>query len=70
MSKNTRTRELCDLPRVGTTLHPEVLDAFKADAKERGLSTATVLREVLYEYARDYLCVEVEAPRPTTYART
>jgi hypothetical protein len=46
------------------------LDAFKADARSRGLSTATVLREVLYEYARDYLCVEVEAPRPTTYART
>lgn len=69
MSKNTRTRELCDLPRVGTTLHPEVLDAFKEDAQNRGISTATAIREVLYEYARDYLCVEVEAPRPTKYAR-
>ncbi|MFW3463891.1 hypothetical protein ACN24K_27365 [Streptomyces microflavus] len=52
-----------------THVAPDVLDAFKESAQNRGVSTATVLREALYEYARDYLCVEAEAPRPTKYVR-
>ena len=69
MPKNTRPRELSEMPCAKATVHPEVLDAFKADAQNRGISTATAIREVLYEYARDYLCVEVESPRPTKYIR-
>ncbi|MFI0143846.1 CopG family transcriptional regulator [Streptomyces globisporus] len=69
MPGQRRVRELCDMPRVETTVHDAVAEAFKQDARDRGVSISTVLREALYEYAQDFLGVQVEAPRPTAYAQ-
>ncbi|MDW8804275.1 hypothetical protein P1P68_05585 [Streptomyces scabiei] len=50
------------------TIHPEVLEAYKRDAKERGVSIRTVLREALYDYAREFLGVDLDDAPATTYA--
>lgn len=68
MSESRRPRELSDMPRVEAAIHPEVYEAYKRDAKERGISVRSVVREALYDYAREFLGVDVGDAPVTTYA--
>lgn len=50
-----------------TTVHAEVETAFKEEARARGVSITTVLREALYGFASERLGVNAELPPPTNY---
>lgn len=52
-----------------TPVHAEVENAFKAKARERGVSITTILREALYAYAVDEFGVDAELPPPTHYTQ-
>ncbi|MEV6207035.1 hypothetical protein [Kitasatospora sp. NPDC051914] len=53
------------MPGLGTSVHEEVAQAFKERAAEEGISVRALLRDLLYEYAREELDVNVETPPPT-----
>ncbi|MER7731929.1 CopG family transcriptional regulator [Streptomyces erythrochromogenes] len=52
-----------------TTVHPDVEKALKDEAKKRGVSISTVLREALYEFTRTHLGVSAELPAATNYSQ-
>lgn len=49
------------------TVHDDVENAFKTEARERGVSITTILREALYAYASEQFGVSAELPPPTNY---
>lgn len=53
------------MPGLGTSVHEEVAQAFKARAAEQGISVRALLRDLLYEYARTELDVAVTTPPAT-----
>ena len=52
-----------------TPVHADVENAFKAEARERGVSITTILREALYTYAAEQFGVNAELPPPTHYVQ-
>lgn len=53
------------MPGLGTSVHEEVAKAFKVRAAEQGVSVRALLRDLLYEYAREEFGVAVEKPPAT-----
>ncbi|MDH6537797.1 CopG family transcriptional regulator [Streptomyces sp. SPB4] len=52
-----------------TTVHIDVEKALKNEAKKRGVSISTVLREALYEFADRHLGVSADLPAITNYVQ-
>ncbi|MGO4760793.1 hypothetical protein AB4212_71200 [Streptomyces sp. 2MCAF27] len=53
------------MPGLGTSVHEDVAKAFKVRAAEQGISARALLRDLLYDYAREELGVNVETPPAT-----
>lgn len=58
------------MPRVATTVDNALAAEFRAIARQRNVSVSTVLREFLYEAARERLDLDLPDVPPTKYART
>ncbi|MFM9627333.1 hypothetical protein ACKI10_06895 [Streptomyces galilaeus] len=54
------------MPGLGTSVHEDVAKAFKIRAAEQGVSVRALLRDLLYEYAREEFDVNIETPPATT----
>lgn len=57
------------MPRLNIPVHAEVAQAFKAFALSEDVSVCTLVRELLYDFAREELDIAVEDLPPTKMSK-
>lgn len=64
-SRGGRNLGIGAMPRLGVPVHAEIAQGFKARALEQGVSVRTLVRDLLYEFAREELEIEIADLPPT-----